>query len=177
MAGRPPDLRPEPLPRPVRYKFVDDGTVVDAARKVADYLLAPALPAGRIFGDSAMIQPGAWTRLRDAKLVLKEAKPFHSSVRLKRGTIVLDGVSVSDPAELDAIVATLRQIISADGGGKVRALRSAEMAKWWVFIAFDIEEPVLVIETAGGGYLFVLHFSATGLLAVDELNALPDPSR
>jgi hypothetical protein len=51
------------------------------------------------------------------------------------------------------------------------------MAKWWVFIAFDIEEPVLVIETAGGGYLFVLHFSATGLLAVDELNALPDPSR
>jgi hypothetical protein len=177
LEGRPLELRPEPLPRAVRYKFADDGAVVAAAKKAADYLLAPALPAGRLFGNGAMIQPGAWTRLQDAKLVLKEAKTFHSSVRLKRGTIVLDGASVEAPAELDAIVATLRQIISADGGGKVRALRSAEMAKWWVFIAFDIEEPVLVIETAGGGYLFVLHFTAEGLLAVDELNALPDPRR
>lgn len=177
MEGRPPALRPEPLPRPVRYKFADDETVIAAAQKAADYLLSHALPAGTLFGDGAMIQPGAWTRLQDAKLMLKAARPIHNSVHLKRGTIVLDGASVSDAAELNAIIATLRQIIRSDGGGKVRALHAAEMAKWWAFIGFDIEEPALVLETTGGKYLFVLHFTAAGLLVVDELNALPDPSR
>lgn len=177
MADRPPELRPEPLPRGVRYRFADDAVVVAAAQKAVDYLLSPSLPPGTLFVDGAMIQPGAWTLLQDVKLTLKEVSPIRNSVRLKRGTIVLDGASIKDAAELNAIVATLRQIISADGGGKVRAMRSAEMAKWWVFIAFDIEEPALMLETTGGKHLFVLHFTTAGLLAVDELNALPDPSR
>ena len=100
----------------------------------------------------------------------------HNSVQLKRGTIKLGGAFVRDTAELTAVATTLRQLIQSDGGGKVRALHAAEMAKWWVFIAFDIEEPSLVLETTGGKYRFILSFTDKELFSVDELNALPDPS-
>ncbi|MBX3738262.1 MAG: hypothetical protein KF715_16325 [Candidatus Didemnitutus sp.] len=50
----------------------------------------------------------------------------------------------------------MRQIIADDGGGKIRALRADEMTRWWTFIAFDIAEPVFVLETANGRHRFIL---------------------
>ncbi len=175
LEGRPAELRPDPLPHPVRYKFASDQAVIAAAQRTTDYLLSASTPAETLFGRSAMIQSGAWTLLQDMKLSLKAAKVIHNSVHLKRGTITLASALVSDAADLTAVETTLRQLIQSDGGGKVRALHAAEMAKWWVFIAFDIEEPSLVLETIGGKYCFVLSFTNAGLSVVDKLNTLPDP--
>ena len=175
MEDRPVELRPDPLPRPVRYEFASDKVVLAAAQRAIDYLLSPSLPQGNLFGKTAFIQSGAWILLQDAKVALKGARVTHSTVRLKRGTITLEGGFVSDATELTAVVTALRGLIQADGGGKVRALHTAEMAKWWVYIGFDIEEPVFVLETTGGRYRFILSFTKNDLLTVDEPNALPDP--
>lgn len=173
--GRPAELRPEPLPRPVRYTFAPDAEVVAAARWLGARLLAVTPDAPPLFSDSVMVQPGAWKTLRaTGGPGFKNVQPMNTMFPIGGRQVELQGTRLREAADLALLEERLHAMIEADGGGQVRALRSAEMAKWWTFIGFDIEEPTFVLESKQGKYRFVLGFSKGRLLFVDELNSLPD---
>ncbi len=175
LSGRPPELRPEPLPLRVRYKFTSDKEMIESARKVAGHLLEGDGSAQPLFQNGVMLQPGAWDRLKDKNNLGKNsAKPVFAMIKTRTGDLKLTSMSINDPSEAVVAEASVREMILSDGGGHVRALKASEMSKWWTFISFDIIEPTLVVETTGGKYLFILELTSKGFVTVDELNGLPN---
>jgi len=172
MAARPACLRPGKLPPRVRYKFEADPVVAAAADRVTRLLLGPALvDTVSAFKSALFLQPGAWRWLKNLP-ALAESKPILSRADMGRKVVKLEGRFIVKPEQFAAAIGEIRRLIAADGGGVVRALTSDEMEAWWTFIGFDIEEPVFVIETKGGKYRFIAHWSDDGLGLLDELNAL-----
>ncbi len=173
--GRPLELRPESLPPRVRYKFAPDPEVIAAAQILSTNLLTVAPDAMPIFSGSAIVQPGAWKALHNEGVSgFQEAKIMTALIPIAGRQARLEGAHLQNQTDLNALEDGFRKMIQADGGGRVRALRSAEMAKWWTFIGFDIEEPALVLETTRGKYRFIFGFSKGRALLVDELNSLPE---
>lgn len=171
------ELVPGDLPKRVRYKVADDALV----NRLAD-ALAEGLTRGDegLFSTTVMVQPGAWADLKSTvDLDVKDAA-FLGMIDpqlLKKSGVEgsLPGRVFRTPKAITLLAAELHKLIVADGGFSVRALRTDEMKKWWVYIAFDIEEPVFVAETKGGRYRFVIWFAKERVFLVDELNALPNP--
>ena len=74
---------------------------------------------------------------------------------------------------MQLLAAEMARLLKEDGGFHVRALQTREMARWWCYIGFDIEEPVYVVETEGKHYRFIVTLVDGAVFAVDELNGLP----
>lgn len=176
MADRRSDLVPEALPSRVRYLF-SPGTVVD---RLADRL-GTALSTGdaSVFGDVVMVQPGAWS-------VLKKRSSLGTADSGELRLIMPDEISTLTPEtglagkflrsreQVVLLAKELCAVLAEDGGFEIRAFTTSEMAKWWIYIGFDIEEPVFVVATKDGKYKFVVGFVDDHIFIVDELNALPD---
>lgn len=174
LENRPAELRPEPLPKGVRYKLAPDAEVKAAAQRLTAHFLTDTPDAAPLFSATIMVQPGAWQAVhREQKIDFKAAKPMGAISPAGGRQFRLEGASLSDAADGIRLSEELRKLIQADGGGTVRALRATEMRKWWQFIAFDIEEPALMLETAHGKYRFIFEFSKGKALLVDELERLP----
>lgn len=184
MTGRNPDLIPELLPIRVRYKFADNDTV----NRLADRLKRD-LTSGdaSLFGNVILLYPGAWRVFKPRGIVgQKDAKDIRildparlSKADPKQG---LNGLLSNSPVgrflhsqEESALLAKeLAAVLAGDGGFVVRSLTTLEMAKWWIYIPFDIEEPVYVVASKGGRYKFVVGFAKNKVIIVDELNSLPE---
>lgn len=68
----------------------------------------------------------------------------------------------------------IRRDVQERGGATVRALSTAEMRKWWIFIGFDIQEPTLILETNDKKRQFIFGFVNRQAVVIDELNKLPN---
>jgi hypothetical protein len=174
MNGRRPELVPQSLPKRVRYRFSEDSVV----NRLADRLSA-ALASGdaSLFGDIVMVQPGAWSVLKNRGKIGKDGMGELQMIDPKQGLKDggMAGKFLRTKEEASALSKAICTILAEDGGFQVRSFTTREMAKWWVYIGFDIEEPVFVVETKGGKYKFVIGFVTDDhVFIVDELNALPD---
>ncbi len=176
MTGRPEYLRPEKLPTRVRCVFVPDADVVAAAKKAETLFLGKQPPDLEIFfANGTLIQPGAWSFLEHVS-PLDKIKTITHRADLGSKVVKLNGALLSKPEEFSVAAQTLRKVIADDGGGSIRAMFTAEMDRWWSFIAFDIEEPVFVLETQGGKYRFIVGFDSKGYIScIDELNFFSPP--
>lgn len=105
---------------------------------------------------------------------MRAPQALKNRISLRGRTLELESALLHDDDDRRTVVRALRQIIADDGGGKIRALRADEMTHWWTFIAFDIAEPVFVLETANGRHRFILSCTHGKVGAVDELNGLPE---
>jgi hypothetical protein len=170
---RPPALRPGVLPPRIRYKFSPDIDMAAAARLAAEHLLESRRDTSPLFDEAVWLQPGAWKWLKPTPGLAARASGMNAAVRTRSGVLHLEGKIISNPQDQRLLEDTLRHLIRADGGGRLRAMTTQEMKRWWPFIAFDIQEPTLVLETARGSHRFVLTFENGRLVAVDDLTGLP----
>lgn len=176
MSERPAVLRPERLPQRVRYQFRSDAEVVAAAARTEKLLLdTTAKPDATTFKDTAFVLCGAWTHVKDEPAAVQGSKPFVSQMEIDGQLVKVEGRLLNAPEQFTAVVERLRGLIAADRGGTVRALRAREMSHWWVFIGWDIEEPVFVVESRGGCYRLIVAWNGDHVFALDELAALPWP--
>lgn len=174
MPDRPVELRPAPLPRGIRHNFASDESVRNAAAAITASLLDPAPSEAPILSAGVFIQSGAWKTLRAAAAFApRTPQSAKSRIPLRGRTLELESAFLHENDDREAATHALRHVIAADGGGKLRALRADEMTHWWTFIAFDIAEPVFVLETANQHHRFVLSCAKGKVAAIDELNALP----
>ncbi|KAF0093710.1 MAG: hypothetical protein E1N59_2540 [Puniceicoccaceae bacterium 5H] len=171
MSARRPELRPEAVPARVRYVLVDDATV----NAVADQLDA-AIQARdtAIFGDTLFVLPGAWDVLKvNGARKVPDVTPI-SAFDLNSPDAARRGAFASKTEAIAALAEAFFNAATSEGGYTIRALRSGEMAEWWPFIPFDIEEPLYVVETEGGRYRLIVSCNREGEIGtLDELKALP----
>lgn len=177
MAGRRTELIPQALPNRVRYQFSENAEV----NRLADRLnVALAAADASIYGNVVMIQPGAWKLLKPRGTVGKNNAGELRMIDPKQGFNAglesgLAGKFLRSKEDVASLAQELRTMLADDGGFEVRSFTTEEMAKWWVYIGFDIEEPVFVVATKGGRYKFIVAFVKDDhVFVVDELNALPD---
>jgi hypothetical protein len=173
--GRPFELRPGNIPDRVTYKFGDDAKMIETAQSLRRQFLDDTVPATPLFDSTVKIQPGAWKALNAAGVIGKKSNtPTGGVAKVGRRTLRLEGMIIRDKDERLVLEKLIRDMVRKDGGGVVRAMRTSEMDKWWTFIAFDIEEPTLVLETKKQKHLFVFYFDRFGVVVIDELNGLPE---
>lgn len=173
MLGRPVHLRPGKLPGRVRYQFKPDSEVVVAAQMVHDTLLDPSAAAeAREAEKRLLVQAGLWSQIPRLP-ELKSVKVMHNTVELPKRMATLECAFLDDAHQTAAVMKEVRSLIAADGGGNCRALRTDEMNQWWTYIAFDIEEPIFLIETKGGHHRFIVGCSDNQISQIDDLNAEP----
>jgi len=175
MTARLPELVPGALPPRVRYHFADD----DMVNRLAERLKIGLSSAdASLYGDIVMVQPGAWSRLKNTMSLDSTDASNLSMLDLKSGLNGglaggLQGRVFRSKHAMDLLSAEIPKRLHEDGGFQVRALRTTEMAKWWIYIALDIEEPTFVIESAGGHYRFIVALLKEKIFSIDELNGLP----
>lgn len=173
MLTRNAELVPEPIPKRVRYMFAANEVVNTAAgivRKQVEEADAS------LFKDTIWLQPGAFKllkkscKLEDSKMTMSDPSD------IKKGNLDagLKMSMISKPEQRTAIAKEMARMLKEDGGFVVRAMQSKEMAHWWIYIPFDIEEPVFVIASKGGKYRFVVELDQHNKIVIlDELNKLP----
>lgn len=167
--NRPDSLVPGKIPKGVRYEYASDGEVVDAATLLGDALRSD----DSVFGDFLMVNPGAWYWFRsNSKLGKTDSTALRSLVPMGNKTMTLEGAILRNRGELDRLHTEWAALLGSDGGFRIRSLMSKEMAEWWPFIAFDIQEPIFVVESENEKFRFIVHFSDGKISNLDELNSL-----
>jgi len=175
MASRKAELVPQRIPKRVRYVF-DSNEHVNGASEA----LQKAVGAGdaAILKDKAMVLPGAYNILGQV-IGLKSNMTVLDPGEMKKGKL-FDGPKmgfISSTEQRTKTLAEVSRLLKDDGGFVVRALETEEMAYWWIFIMFDIEEPAFVLASKGGRYRFVVEIDSFGKIAIlDELNNIPKKS-
>jgi hypothetical protein len=176
MTTRRPELVPQALPPRVRYRFSEGAAV----NRLAD-LLRQGLATGdaALFSNVILVHPGAWAVLKErGKIAAKDSAEMHilNPAQIAKRDLGggLAGKVLRSKDDSATLAKELSAMLSEDGSFEVRSFTSVEMAKWWVYIGFDIEEPVFVVTSNGGRYKFVIGFgSGDQVFIVDELNSLP----
>jgi hypothetical protein len=162
--SRPADLCPGDIPSRVRYKSSDDRTVIAAADRLKEALNGSE---SLIFESSVLVFPGAWSNFRlTGSVGLKDAKPM---THLGNDGSSAAGMYLSNLGELLSLQKYWIQSIKKPA--VVRAMTTQELRKWWIYIPFDIEEPIFIVEDADGARKYVVSFGKTGKIGLlDELN-------
>lgn len=178
MNDRPDALKPSPLPPNVKYVFASDATVVAAAKRLEKYLASDNVDGAAMFKDSLFVLPGAWTiATASSQFGKTDATMIKNMIPLGGKLITFSGCVMGNAEEMNKLGEYIKQLIINDGGATIRTLNSAEMAKWWIYIGFNIVEPVFAAESKGGKYVFIFAFSSKFpdcLNLIDELKTLPD---
>jgi hypothetical protein len=173
MTGRPAVLRPGALPAGIRYTFASDADVVQAADLIAQQLLATSPTGDKFFAPAVLVQTGAWKRFRHGRIhPPKEAFVLTNIIKISGKNYKQESCVLRDADEIAELYEKLREAITKDGGGTVRALQTEEMSKWGLFCSTEIEEPVLAIETKGRKHVFIAGFAPAGVVLLDDLNNL-----
>jgi hypothetical protein len=175
LSQRPPALRPGALPARVRYSFTVGSAMADAATLLTDRFCGSQHEETPIFSKTLVVHPGAWMNLKPINtLGKKSATPWGFLVWDGKTNQKFSGIVLRDQDELKQVEGLIRREVQDGGGATVRALKTEEMRKWWIFIGFDIQEPTLVLETKNKKRLFVFGFVNRQIVVLDELNSLPD---
>jgi hypothetical protein len=175
LSKRPSALRPGTIPADVRYSFAEDSLTIDAALRLTNHFCSPSPDAKLLFASTLVVHPGAWMDLKNTDSVgKKSATPWEFLVWDGKTNQRLSGIVLRDRDELKQMEAGIRRDVQEGGGATVRALSTAEMRKWWIFIGFDIQEPTLVLETNDKKRQFIFGFVNRQAVVIDELKKLPN---
>ncbi len=171
---RPPYLQPGPIPNRVRYRYADNAVVTATAKQIHGHFITASKDSKNHWAGAVMVQSGAWMLFRsDENLGRNQAIRFTAVVPSASGKLNLQQIVLRDPYEIQELDSKVCQTIAAEGGGRIRALRSDEISTWWQYIAYDIIEPVFVLETANAHHRFIVGVNQDGIGMIDELNGLP----
>jgi hypothetical protein len=167
------ELVPERIPRMVRYRYADGAVVGETAKQISRHFILAAKDAHPIWAGAVAVQAGAWKLFgNDDRLGKSLAARYSARVPTPSGSLDLKQILLRDPDEIRELDSKVCEMVAADGGGQVRALRTDEMRTWWQFISYDITEPIFVLETANQRHRFIIGVNQDGIGMIDELNVL-----
>jgi hypothetical protein len=151
------------IPKRVVYKYCDPG-IIDKAKKLITKELSDSasysLDKGMVF-----IGPILWSRYR--KIPALEAIPG-GNITILYNKEKLAAKLTQEKDGFKKIWDQVRAEVNA-GGFKFRKATYNELAYYWSVISFDIEEPLLIVETAGHRYILNLSPKDLALIWLDEV--------
>jgi hypothetical protein len=151
------------IPKGIVYKYCDSATFEKAKSEIA--LELGAAPTYSIFTGLLFTGPVLWTRL--GKLPELNA--------IKGGNITITGWDKTKPSakmlqnndDFKLVWNHLRTEIG-NNPYKMRKATPAELKYYWAVISFDIEEPLIIVETASHNYIMNLSAKDFKLVWLDE---------
>jgi hypothetical protein len=151
------------IPKGVVYKYCDSSTYEKALKIVTKELTGE--PSYELNGPIVFIGPVIWTRYQKIKSLKKiEGGNVTFMVDDKQ----LAGKMTQSVADSKIVLDELRKEIK----GKEFKLRKAtykELQYYWSVISFDIEEPLIIVETAEHRYILNILPKDFKLLWLDEV--------
>lgn len=133
-----------------------------SGKTTAQSLLSPALATG----------PGLWQELVNQSLVTSDAgKRLHHIIPEHNLNIDYQGRIFQQSEPMVTALNHVREQLNQDGQFVIRHLSHGELNRYWGFIAYDIEEPIFVVESARRKFLFDLKKNQTLFYLDDYSNS------
>lgn len=149
------------VPKGVVYNYISAKTLEKAKKLIADNLSDK--PDYKIVQDHLIIGPVLWKRYKENENLKKiEGRKIEFQV----DNLILEGKTSQDIDESKIIWDELKKEVANDY--KIRKATPAELNYYWSVISFDIEEPLLIIETKEHNYILNLLKKNLKLLWLDE---------
>src|SRR6478609_488673 len=151
------------IPPGIKYKYCKP-EVFEKAKQLVTKELGDK-PKYKIIGDMTFVGPGLWARY-------KKIKPFTS---MEGGNLVLmvdDNKLYGKLAQSKKDGIKFWDQVRKEVAGDQYILRKAtedELVYYWAIISFDIEEPLIIMETAAHRYLINFNAKDMTILWLDEV--------
>jgi len=149
------------IPRGVTYKYADAKTVEKAKKLISDNLSENN--DYKILQDNLIIGPELWKRYKaNEKIQNIEG----GAVQFHVDDLIIDGKMSQDLPDSKIIWDEFKNEVSKDY--VIRKANEDELRYYWSVISFDIEEPLLIVETKEHNYILNLLKKDLKLLWLDE---------
>lgn len=155
------------VPSGVVYKYADKKIIEKAKKLIADNLSQN--PNYKLLQPNLIIGPELWKRYKDNKNIQKIEK---GKVTFHVDNLELDGKMSQDLNDSKIIWEEFRKEIVEDY--IIRKANVDELKYYWSVISFDIEEPLLIVETKEHNYILNLLKKDLKLLWLDEAPLMGD---
>ncbi|SNR81729.1 hypothetical protein [Flavobacterium sp. ov086] len=149
------------IPNGVVYKYADAKVIEKAKKLISDNLSSNN--DYKILQDNLIIGPELWKRFKDnSKIQNIEGRKVEFHV----DNAILDGKMSQDIAASRIVWDEFKNEVSNDY--IIRKANQEELNYYWSVISFDIEEPLLIVETKEHNYILNLLKKDLKLLWLDE---------
>ena len=149
------------IPRGVTYKYADAKTVEKAKKLISDNLSENN--DYKIVQNNLIIGPELWKRYKaNEKIQNIEG----GAVQFHVDDLIIDGKMSQDLPDSKIIWDEFKNEVSKDY--VIRKANEDELRYYWSVISFDIEEPLLIVETKEHNYILNLLKKDLKLLWLDE---------
>ncbi len=149
------------IPKGIVYNY-SDFKVVEKAKKIISENLTENNDY-RILQDNLIIGPELWKRFKDNKNIQKIEK---GKVQFHVDDVVIDGKMSQSVTDSKIIWDEFKKEVSKDY--TIRKANEEELKYYWSVISFDIDEPLLIIETKEHNYILNLLKKDLKLMWLDE---------
>ncbi|TDO69814.1 hypothetical protein EV143_11451 [Flavobacterium chryseum] len=149
------------IPNGIVYNYCNPKVIEKAKKLIIDNL--SNTNGYKIVQDNLIIGPELWKRFKDKEKIqnIKQGKvEFHVD------DLVLDGKMSNDINDSKIIWDEFKNEVAQDY--KIRKANEEELKYYWSVISFDIDEPLLIIETKEHNYILNLLKKDLKLLWLDE---------
>jgi hypothetical protein len=154
------------IPEGVTYKRADVKAIDDAVTRVNAALRSfSGFATPSLYDDVMMIGPDLFTGVRNDPALQKVSSPKVVMMDPNTGQR-REMLRIKGPNELLQFGAAMRRYLG-DAKPRIRAATSAELARYWMNIGWDIEEPLLIADY--GAHRIVLDFTGGRVMMVDEI--------
>lgn len=149
------------IPDGVTYKYADN-KVIEKAKKLVRENLSDK-PNYKILQSTLIIGPELWKRFKDSKEIHKIEE---GNVDFHVDDLILKGKMTQDLDDAKIVWDELRKEITESY--TIRKATENELKYYWSVISFDIDEPLLILETKSHNYILNLLKDDLKLMWLDE---------
>lgn len=149
------------IPKGIVYNYCDNKVVEKAKKLIADNLSNNS--DYKLLQNNLIVGPELWKSFKDNEKIqkIKEGK-----VQFHVDDLILDGKMSQDINDSKIIWDEFKNVVSQDY--KIRKANEFELKYYWSVISFDIDEPLLIIETKEHNYILNLLKKDLKLMWLDE---------
>ena len=149
------------IPKGIVYNYSNPKVVEKAKKLIADNLLPESDYS--ILGENIIIGPLLWKRYQHNKEIQKIEK---GKVQFHVDDLILDGKMTQSINDAKIIWDEFRKEVGQDY--VIRKATEFELRYYWTVISFDIDEPLLIVETKNHNYILDLTKDDLKLMWLDE---------
>lgn len=149
------------VPKGIVYNYCDNKIIEKAKKLITDNLSENS--DYKLLQNNLIIGPILWKSLKDNEKIEKIEK---GKVQFHVDDLILDGKMSQDINDSKTIWDEFKKLVSNDY--TIRKANEQELKYYWSVISFDIDEPLLIVETKEHNYILNFLKKDLKLLWLDE---------
>lgn len=149
------------IPKGIVYNYCSPKIIEKAKKQISDNLSNS--PDYALLGETLIIGPELWKRFKDKEKIQKIEK---GRVEFHVDKDIMEGKMCQDLEDTKSVWEALKNEVGQEY--TIRKANEQELQYYWSVISFDIDEPLLIIETKEHNYILNLLKKDLKLMWLDE---------